>query len=111
MAVELRELRWAIVTAQHRSLRQAAETLKIRQSTLCRRLRDLEYRLGAVLFERNNGGTRPTLAGQEFLQIPRRIVEETDVEIALDRQFARRTGRASSALSGRGRPFGRWRIR
>jgi hypothetical protein len=36
VSVELRDLRWAIVAAQHRSLRQAAEVLDIRQSTLSR---------------------------------------------------------------------------
>jgi DNA-binding transcriptional LysR family regulator len=35
---------------QHRSLRQAAEALNIRQSTLSRCLRDLEYNLGAIDF-------------------------------------------------------------
>lgn len=78
MAVEFRDLRWAIVAAQHRSLRQAAEALDIRQSTLSRRLRDLEYQLGATLFERTNGGTRPTVIGQEFLGAARRIVDETE---------------------------------
>jgi DNA-binding transcriptional LysR family regulator len=55
--VELRELRWALVASQRRSLRQAAEALNIRQSTLSRCLRDLEYKLGATLFEHTNGGT------------------------------------------------------
>ncbi len=59
------------VAAQHRSLRQAAETLDIRQSTLSRGLRDLEFQLGATLFERTNGGTRPTVVGQEFLDAAR----------------------------------------
>ncbi|MCW6511981.1 LysR family transcriptional regulator [Lichenifustis flavocetrariae] len=68
MSVELRDLRWAIVAARHRSLRQAAEALNVRQSTLSRGLRALEFRLGAVLFERTNGGTRPTIEGQEFLE-------------------------------------------
>lgn len=76
--VELRDLRWAIITSEHKSLRQAAERLNIRQSTLSRRLRDLEHCLGAELFERTNGGTRPTIAGQEFLDSARRIVEETE---------------------------------
>lgn len=80
--MELRELRWAIVASQHRSLRQAAETLRVRQSTLSRRLRNLEYRLGSDLFERTNGGTHPTLIGQEFLTIARRIVEEADAAFA-----------------------------
>jgi len=78
LTVELRELRWAIVASQHRSLRQAAEALNIRQSTLRRALRDLKYKLGATLFERTNGGTRPTVEGQEFLGAARRIVEETE---------------------------------
>ncbi len=63
MSVELRDLRWALVAARHRSLRQASETLHIRQSTLSRRLQDLEYQLGTALFERTNDGTRPTIVG------------------------------------------------
>jgi DNA-binding transcriptional LysR family regulator len=43
-----------------------------------RRLRDLEYRLGAILLERTNGGTRPTNEGRDFLQTARHIIEETD---------------------------------
>lgn len=78
MTVELRDLRWALVASRHRSLRQAAETLNVRQSTLSRRLRALEYVLGAMLFERTNGGTRPTIAGQEFLEAARRIMEDAD---------------------------------
>ncbi|WP_081433823.1 helix-turn-helix domain-containing protein [Beijerinckia indica] len=67
METELRDLRWAIIAARHRSLRQAAEVLNVRQSTLSRAIRDLESQLGALLFERSNSGTRPTVAGQEFL--------------------------------------------
>jgi DNA-binding transcriptional LysR family regulator len=76
--IELSDLRRAIAVSQHRSLRQAAQTLNIRQSTLSRRLRDIEYRLGACLFERTNGGTRPTAIGLEFLEVARRILDESD---------------------------------
>jgi DNA-binding transcriptional LysR family regulator len=76
VTIELRGLRWAIVAAQHRSLRQAAEALKIRQSTLSRGLRNLEHQLEATLFERNNGGTRPTVAGLEFLDGAQHLVDE-----------------------------------
>lgn len=79
MSVELRDLRWAVTASQYRSLRQASEALGIRQSTLSRRLRDIEHRLDAVLFERTNGGTRPTVAGLEFIESARRILEETEV--------------------------------
>jgi DNA-binding transcriptional LysR family regulator len=71
--VELRASRWAIIAAQHKSLRRAAVTLNIRQSTLSR-----GHRLGAFLFERNNSGTRSTLAGGEFLDAARRIVKEAE---------------------------------
>ena len=33
MDVGLRDMRWAVVAAQHRSLRKAAESLNVRQST------------------------------------------------------------------------------
>jgi DNA-binding transcriptional LysR family regulator len=87
--IELRDLRWAIVVAQHRSLRRAAEALNIRQSTLSRRLRDLELELGASLFERTNGGTRPTAEGQEFLEAAERVVEGTDAMTARVRTRSR----------------------
>ncbi|MBV8457892.1 MAG: LysR family transcriptional regulator, partial [Acetobacteraceae bacterium] len=89
-------LRWAIVAAQYRSLRHAAETLHIRQSTLSRGLRALEYQLGSVLFERTNGGTRPTIEGHEFLESARRIVEETE---AISERFKNRSRGESGRLA------------
>lgn len=81
MSIELYDLRLAVTTSQYRSLRQAAEAIGIRQSTLSRRLRDLEYRAGAILFERTNGGTRPTVAGLEFFELARRILEDTETAL------------------------------
>jgi len=78
MDVDQRDLQRAIVASRHPSLRQAAAALNIRQSTLSRRLRELEGNLGAPLFERTNGGTRPTVEGQEFLLGAQRIIEETN---------------------------------
>ena len=80
-SVDLRDLRLAVVISQHRSLRKAAEAIKIRQSTLSRRLRDLEYRIDAVLFERTNGGTRPTVAGLELIEFARHILEDTETAL------------------------------
>jgi DNA-binding transcriptional LysR family regulator len=82
MDVGLRDLRWAVISAQHRSLRKAAESLSVRQSTLSRTLRSLEVRVGAELFERTNGGTRPTPIGREFLEAARNIIAETDAAFA-----------------------------
>ncbi|WP_247808155.1 MULTISPECIES: LysR family transcriptional regulator [unclassified Bradyrhizobium] len=80
--VEFRDLRWAIVASQHRSLRQAAETLRVKQSTLSRCLRNLEHKVGSKLFERTNGGTRPTMEGQEFLEYARRVIGEAEAMTA-----------------------------
>jgi DNA-binding transcriptional LysR family regulator len=55
--IGLRDLRWVVTASQYRSLRRAAEALNIRQSTLSRRLRQVEHYLDAQLFERTNGGT------------------------------------------------------
>jgi len=74
-------LRLAVTASQHRSLRQAAEALNIRQSTLSRRLRDIERRLGVVLFERTNGGTHLTAMGLEFIVSAQRILDEVDTEL------------------------------
>jgi len=38
----------------------------------------MEDCLGAQVFERTNGGTNPTLAGREFLEDARRILDEID---------------------------------
>jgi DNA-binding transcriptional LysR family regulator len=79
--IELRDLRWAVTAAQYRSLRQAAEALSIRQSTLSRRIRVLEDRAGAALFERTNGGTHLTVAGLEFIEFASRILEDTETAL------------------------------
>lgn len=98
MTIELRDLRWAIVASQHRSLRQAAEVLNTRQSTLSRVLSDLEARLNAKLFERTTGGTRPTTEGQEFIEAARRIVE--DAETIVERLKNRSRGESGKLIVG-----------
>ena len=74
-------MRLALVTSQHRSLRQAAEALNIRQSTLSRRLHEIERQLRVVLFERTNGGTRLTTVGLEFIASAKRILDDVDIEL------------------------------
>jgi DNA-binding transcriptional LysR family regulator len=101
MDVGLRDMRWAVIAAQHRSLRKAAESLHVRQSTLSRTLRSLEDRVGAELFERTNGGTRPTVVGREFLQTARHIIEETDAAFArLKDMSSGQTGRLTIGVYG-----------
>jgi DNA-binding transcriptional LysR family regulator len=98
VTVEVQDLKWAITASQHRSLRQAAETLGVRQSTLSRRLADLEQRLGAVLFQRTTGGTQPTMAGLEFIETARRILD--DIDSAVRRLNARSRGESGCLTIG-----------
>jgi DNA-binding transcriptional LysR family regulator len=52
--------------------------------------------LGAHLFERTNGGTRLTVAGQDFLDAARHIVEEAEAISARLKAHARgESGRLS----------------
>jgi DNA-binding transcriptional LysR family regulator len=41
----------------------------------------MEARLGVLLFERTNGGTRPTVTGREFLASAHHILSETDAAL------------------------------
>jgi DNA-binding transcriptional LysR family regulator len=75
---DLKQLRYAIAAADHGSFRRAAEALTLKQSTLSRRIRLMEQRVGVQLFERTRIGVRPTLAGVEFIRSARRLIEQAE---------------------------------
>jgi DNA-binding transcriptional LysR family regulator len=77
-AVNLVHLRDAVAAADHGSFRQAAEALRLQQSTLSRRVRQLEHSVGVTVFERSSGGVRATEAGRNFLRLARSILEQID---------------------------------
>jgi DNA-binding transcriptional LysR family regulator len=77
-AVDLVHLRYAVAAADHGSFRRAAEALLIRQSKLSRCVRQLEERLGMIVFDRSSGGARATQAGRDFLRMARSILEQMD---------------------------------
>ncbi len=78
MSIDIRQLRCAVMTAEMMSFTRAAHKLGIKQSTLSKRVLDLERRLGITLFDRSTRGAMPTKAAAEFLTTARRIVEEID---------------------------------
>ncbi|MFM9852152.1 MAG: LysR family transcriptional regulator [Sphingomonadaceae bacterium] len=78
MSIEIRQLRCAAMTAEMMSFTQAANKLGIKQSTLSKRVLDLERRLGITLFERSTRGAVPTKAAAEFLARAKRVVSEID---------------------------------
>lgn len=74
--VELRQVMYFLAAAEHGSLRKAAIALAVCESSLSRRIRDLEDELGASLFQRHPGGVHLTVAGQHYLHHSREAVEQ-----------------------------------
>lgn len=78
MCAEILHLRYVVTAADHRSFRRAAAFLNITQPTLSKRVRELEDRLGVLLFERSTGGAKLTAIGAEFVQSARRVLVEME---------------------------------
>ena len=79
MPLELRQLRYAVIAAESPSFRQAAQSLRVRQTTLSKRILLLEQQLGVTLFERTKRGAVPTRAGLEFARSARHILDEVEL--------------------------------
>ncbi|WP_456640509.1 LysR family transcriptional regulator [Bradyrhizobium sp. USDA 10063] len=84
-ALELKHLRSAVTAAECGSFRQAAEVLRLQQSSLSRSIRQIEHCLGVTLFARSSGGVSPTPAGRSILRLARTILEEFDGLVATAR--------------------------
>lgn len=82
MPFDLRQLRYAIAAADQHSFHRAADLLRLKQSTLSRRIRQMEERLGTPLFERSRAGVRLTIAGVAFLRSARCLVAQADMMAA-----------------------------
>ncbi len=72
--MELRLLRYFVAVAEELHFGRAAQRLHIEVSPLSRAIKDLEYSLGARLFERTTRSTRITWAGQVLLEDARRLL-------------------------------------
>lgn len=68
LALDLRYLRIALCVAEQGSFRRAALALDLPQSTVSRRVKLLEHRLGFPLFIRDRRGVSLTVAGADFLK-------------------------------------------
>ncbi len=78
MCVEVPHLRYVVAAAEHRSFRRAAASLNITQPTLSKRIRELEDRLGILLFVRTTGGAYLTPEGEAFVASARRVLAELE---------------------------------
>jgi DNA-binding transcriptional LysR family regulator len=76
--IEVHLLRYALAAAESGSFSRAAEQFRVKQSTLSKRVRHLELRLGVPLFTRSTQGVAPTPSGLRFLARARTIMGDLD---------------------------------
>lgn len=87
--IEVHLLRYALAAVDSGSFSRAAEQFGVKQSTLSKRIRYLELRLGVPLFTRSTQGVRPTPSGIQFLARARSIVGDLDALSAESLSLAR----------------------
>jgi DNA-binding transcriptional LysR family regulator len=88
-AIDLQQLRLAVAACDCGSFRRAAEALSIKHNVLSRSIGQLEFLVGASLFDRYSGGIKPTLAGRAVLRIARLILEQVDMLVDTGRSGGR----------------------
>ena len=75
----LKSLFYFVAVAQHKSMREAAETLHLTSTALNRHILDLEDELGAPLFERHARGVRLSAAGESYLVYAKRALRDAEL--------------------------------
>jgi len=89
------DLRYVLVIARAQSVAEAASHLSVHQSTVFRRLNELEKELGVRLFDRLPTGYAATAAGEDICQFAERMEEAI---AALDRRISGQDLRPSGVL-------------
>lgn len=74
--MELKEARYILAIATHKSISKAAESLYISQPSLSKYLKNLELLLGIRLFDRMGNEYTPTYPGERYLHYARKIVND-----------------------------------
>ena len=72
----LQQLKYAVCTAECKSMNKAASKLFISQPSLSGTIRDLEKEIGMKLFLRSNRGITITAEGEDFLGYARQILQQ-----------------------------------
>ena len=93
--VDWDDLRYALAIARARTLSGAAESLGVSHTTVGRRLRALEERLGARLFDATPDGFAATPAGDDLVAVAERVEADT---LALEGRVLGRDERLTGAL-------------
>ncbi len=99
--MDVRRLKYFIVTAEERSISRAAERLHITQPPLTRHIQSLEEELGVLLFTRTSWGVELTQAGTALLKHAHNI--SAHIELATEqirRVAAGQAGRIDIGVFG-----------
>ncbi len=96
MLIELRLWRSFVVLAEELNFRRAAERLGLSQPALTKQMKELEERLGVVLFLREPRGVERTEATEANLEAARRLIGSAE---ALEHAFRRVESDASEQVS------------
>lgn len=105
-AIGIRQLRYFIAAVEHGSFRKASVALRVQESAISRRIRDLEGHLGVALFKRCSWGVQLTSAGERFLPRAKRALRHVQegageaAVVAHGREGRIRIGIFSSIASG-----------
>lgn len=89
------DLRYALALARSGTLSAAAERLGVSHTTVSRRLRALEERVGSTLFDVSSEGYVATPAGEDLVAVAARMEAET---LALENRVLGRDERLAGAL-------------
>lgn len=89
------DLRYALAISRGRTLSAAAEHLGVSHTTVSRRLRALEERLGVTLFDVRPEGYVATAAGEDLVAVAARVEGES---LALERRVQGRDDRPAGPL-------------
>ena len=76
--MELRQLKYFVMSAEYLNFSEAAKHLFITQSTLSQQIKQLEYELGFSLFLRTSRHIILTEAGEEFLPFAQKTIRDAE---------------------------------
>lgn len=88
MTLDLRRMRYVVTLAEAGHFGLAAQRLHLTQSALSQQIAKAEREIGAPLFTRGRGVTRPTPAGEEYVARARALLERAEGMTAAVRDVA-----------------------
>lgn len=92
MQLDWNDLKFFLAVAEHKSIKKAAESLRVNHTTVMRRIDALEYRLECTLFVRSKGSVELTDVAEKMLDSVRAVSNQV---VALERQLIGQSDRVS----------------